>query len=141
MQPRWPLDDRTPHIPLWLAVPAVALALAVAGCGHSGGTTAAPGSSTRTCGTTRTAANVPVTVEVKQGHVACTAAMTVERGYAKAIASGQEPGNGGGGPVMVQGWRCVGFPTPRVLKTGDASECTRAATEILAILPPPSSSS
>ena len=125
----------------WLAVPAVlalaGLALVVTGCGGSGGSSLGSGGP-RTCGTARTAANVAVTVEVKHGSVACGAAMTVEKSYAKAIAEGKEPGNGGGGPVTVAGWRCVGFPTPEVLKTGNTSKCTKAATEILAVLPPPS---
>lgn len=89
------------------------------------------------CGTTRTAANVPVDVVVAHGQVSCSTALTVERGYAKAIQSGRAPGNGGGGPVTVMGWTCQGFPTPEVLKTGQASKCVSGATEILAILPAP----
>jgi hypothetical protein len=108
---------------------AVVVTLA-AGCGHSG----PPKSSVVTCGTAKTAANVPVSIKVMKGHVACSDAMTVERNYAKAIMEGKEPGNGGGGPVVVSGWRCQGFDTPKVLKTGWASECTRSSDEILAVL-------
>jgi hypothetical protein len=100
------------------------------GCGHAGPAK----SSVVTCGTAKTAANVPVSVKVTKGHVACSDAMTVERDYARAIVEGKEPGNGGGGPVMVSGWRCQGFDTPKVLKTGWASECTRSSDEILAVL-------
>jgi hypothetical protein len=66
--------------------------------------------------------------------------MMVERDYAKAIIEGHAPGNGGGGPVSVQGWTCQGFATPVVLKTGDASECVQGSSEILAILLPPAQS-
>jgi hypothetical protein len=61
----------------------------------------------------------------------------VERAYARLIAAGKAPGNGGGGPVHILGWTCQGFPTPVVLKTGRASKCVQGGEEILAILPPP----
>jgi hypothetical protein len=117
----------------------------VAGCSSAAKSTqdvrpAAGGQTSTTvsqCGSTRTAANVPVNVEVEHGKVSCTLAMTVERHYAKAIQEGRAPGNGGGGPVTIDGWRCQGFPTPEVLKTGQASECVSGATKILAILPAP----
>lgn len=115
------------------AVLAAGLAFAAAGCGPSHAA-----ATVRQCGTAKTAANVPVKIEVIRGQVSCADAMTVEHAYTKAILDGQEPGNGGGGPVQVSGWRCQGFPTPEVLKTGKASRCTRSGTEILAILPPPS---
>jgi hypothetical protein len=89
------------------------------------------------CGTTRTAANVPVDIQIARGQVSCAAALTVERDYAKAILSGQVPGTGGGAPVHVQGWVCQGFATPVVLKTGQASKCVQGTDEILAILPAP----
>jgi hypothetical protein len=137
MHPRWSLT-RTPtrlSAPIRLAalVAAMAATAAVAaGCGHSSAAT------TIRCGTTRTAANVPVRIEVTKGQVSCSDAMTVERSYARAISEGKEPGNGGGGPVTISGWKCQGFPTPKVLKTGYASRCVRSGTEILAVLPPPS---
>jgi hypothetical protein len=90
------------------------------------------------CGTARTVANVPVQVEVAKGQAPCGMVMTVQRAYTKAVADGRAPGNGGGGPVTVRGWKCQGFPTPVVLRTGWASKCVRAGTEILTILPPPS---
>ena len=90
------------------------------------------------CGTARTAANVPVQVFLShQGQLPCSAAMSVERDYAKAILAGSAPGNGGGGPVKIDGWTCRGFATPIVLRTGQASKCARGAAEILTYLPSP----
>jgi hypothetical protein len=119
----------------------VLLAMA-AGCGSPA---AKPGAAKRSatpagatsCGTTRTAANVPVHIQIARGQVSCATALTVERDYAKAILSGKVPGTGGGAPVHVQGWVCQGFTTPVVLKTGQASKCVQGSTEILAILPAP----
>jgi hypothetical protein len=88
----------------------------------------------------KTAAAVPVRVEIVRGHIACAQAMAVVRAYATAIRSGLAPGNGGGGPVKVKGWTCQGFATPVVLRTGKASKCLRSGLEILEVLPPPSSS-
>ena len=127
-----------------VALAAVTVLLA-AGCGATAkpaasGRSAAGGHSSAAaarCGTARTAANVPVDVEVERGQVSCATAMTVEQGYAKAIREGRAPGNGGGGPVRVQGWTCEGFPTPEVLRTGQASKCVSGAGEILAVLPVP----
>jgi hypothetical protein len=130
-----------------LAVLAVGM---VAGCGAAPGkqsTTAAtggPGATTSSapathCGMVRTAAGVPVDVEIV-GRATCRAAMTVERDYTKAIASGKVPGNGGGAPVTIKGWICQGFNTPEVLATGRASACKRHGSQILAVLPSPSPS-
>lgn len=110
------------------------------GCGSSG--TSAKSTSSHTsgmtaCGMTKTAANVPVSIQIAHGQVSCGTALAVERDYAKAIASGQVAGTGGGAPVHVQGWTCQGFATPVVLKTGEASKCVSGGTEILAILPAP----
>ena len=91
------------------------------------------------CGTTRTAAGVPVEIEVMHGQVACPAALAVERDYARALASGQVPGNGGGAPVKIRGWVCKGFATPQVLATGHTSACTKGAAQILAVLKMPAS--
>lgn len=87
------------------------------------------------CGTTRTAANVPIHIEVTSGQVSCSTAMSIEHKYAQDIRSGLAPGNGGGGPIKVQGWTCQGYATPIVLRTGKASKCVKDGTEILAILP------
>jgi hypothetical protein len=91
------------------------------------------------CGTTRTAAGVPVEIEIMHGQVACPAALAVERDYARALASGKVPGNGGGAPVKVRGWVCKGFATPEVLATGHTSACHKGATQILAVLKMPAS--
>jgi hypothetical protein len=94
--------------------------------------------SVQDCGTTRTAANVPVEIEVDRGQVTCSAAMQVEASYARAIVRGEAPGNGGGGPVRVSGWTCQGLATPELLKTGETSRCARDGREIVAILKGPS---
>ena len=132
------------------AVGATVLAMlaagAVAGCGTSAGkqaTTAAgsPGPTVPAtpCGTTHTAAGVPVNVEVV-GQASCREALTVERAYSRAVASGKVPGNGGGAPVTIKGWICQGYATPGLLATGRASACRRHGTQILAVLPTPSPS-
>jgi len=130
------------------AVLAIALigAVLVAGCGAGGSTPSgggSPGSSSAPmtlCGTTRTAAGVPVNIEIAHGAVPCAAALAVERQYARALAAGKVPGNGGGAPAKVQGWVCRGFNTPQVLATGHASICSRGGTQILAVLATPSAS-
>ena len=109
--------------------------LALAGCA----TAAKPPAATiQDCGTGRTAANVPVEIEVDRGQVSCSAAMQVEASYAKAIVDGDAPGNGGGGPVKVNGWTCQGLAAPQLLKTGETSKCAREGQEIVAILKSPS---
>ncbi len=129
---------------------AVLAASAVAGCGATPGkqsTTAAggsPGSSAASvpatrCGTARTAAGVPVDVEVV-GQAPCGEAMKVERAYSRALASGKVPGNGGGAPVTIRGWVCQGYDTPQVLATGRASACRKDGMQILAVLPSPAPS-
>jgi len=138
---------RPPMRPAGAAFPA-ALALALlTGCGASGTAQSAAGPSAaqspvpaatgRPCGTGRTAAGVPVLVEIAHGPVSCPAALRVEKAYAAALASGDAPGNGGGGPVSVRGWVCSGFDTPEILRTGDASKCSKGAAEVLAVLPNP----
>jgi hypothetical protein len=122
---------------------ALATLLAMAGCASpapkpsAAAKRSATGTGATSCGTTRTAANVPVHIQIARGQVSCTTALTVERDYAKAILSGKVPGTGGGAPVRVQGWVCQGFATPVVLKTGQASKCVQGSNEILAILPAP----
>ena len=113
----------------------IGLLLTVAiGC-SSGSTSANTTSKTTACGTAKTAANVPIHIEVTSGHVSCATALLIEHKYAQAIRSGLAPGNGGGGPVKVNGWTCQGYATPVVLHTGKASKCVKDGTEILAILP------
>ncbi len=86
------------------------------------------------CGTTRTSAGVRVEIEIQHGPVPCRAALAVERAYARALASGKVPGNGGGAPVKIRGWLCKGFATPEVLATGHTSTCRKGAAQILAVL-------
>ena len=106
---------------------------AAAGC-------SAAGRAVTNCGATRTGVNVPVIIVVAKGPVDCATAMRVERGYAAATRDGALRGNGGGAPVMVDGWSCQAYPTPEVLRTGDASECHTASAEVLAVLELPSTS-
>ena len=113
-----------------------------AGCGPSGSSPgpSASGASVSVkltaCGTASTAAGVKVHVEIAKGSVPCGTALTIEQDYAKAVRSGQAPGNGGGGPVKISGWTCQGFTTPVVDQTGDTSKCVRDGDEILEILLP-----
>jgi hypothetical protein len=88
-----------------------------------------------TCGSTHTAAGVPVIIKVAKGSVNCQTAMRVENAYAAKIKDGQVPGNGGGAPVVVSGWTCQGYNTPEVLSTGNASQCHTGSAAILAVLP------
>ncbi|MGI9007711.1 MAG: hypothetical protein ACR2FU_16185 [Streptosporangiaceae bacterium] len=129
---------------LLTALTALAAAGAAVGCSRSGAAGHSPGSSApayvSSCGTAKTAADVPVQVKIARGHASCGTAKSVEAAYATAIRSGQAPGNGGGGPVEVKGWTCQGFATPVVLHTGKASKCVKDGDEILEILPPVPSS-
>ncbi len=82
---------------------AMLAASAVAGCGPSHGKS--PGSGAQggspaggppaaQCGTVRTAAGVPVVIEVLHGSADCHAALAIERAYTRAVASGKVHGNG-----------------------------------------------
>jgi hypothetical protein len=143
---RWGVPRRSWLMPPVTVMLILLVAAAAAACGtthasaHSS-PSASAGSYLASCGSARTAAEVPVQVEVARGHVPCATAKAVELAYAKAIRSGLAPGNGGGGPVKIMGWTCQGFATPVVLHTGKASKCTHDSNEILEILPPPPSPS
>jgi hypothetical protein len=127
------------------ALTVLALALA-AGCSASSSAAPAGTSASATsqpaaekaCGTTYTAAHVPVTVEVTPGTIDCATALRVQAGYTRKVIAGEAPGNGGGGPVPVDGWTCEGYPTPQVLRTGRASVCRRGGVQFYAVLPAPS---
>jgi hypothetical protein len=106
----------------------------LAGCASAAAAGAGPGAS---CGTTRTAADVPVIIKVTEGTVNCGTALRVENEYAAKIRAGQVQGNGGGAPVAVSGWTCQGYPTPEVLSTGNASRCHTSSAAIVAVLPVP----
>ena len=119
---------------LGLAVVVMAGTLALSSCGG----TKSNASTIQDCGSSKTAANVPVEVKIYRGTVSCAAAMSVEKAYATAIRQGDAPGAGGAGPVTVSGWKCQAFPTPQLLKTGDTSKCVKKSTEIIEILKTPS---
>jgi hypothetical protein len=109
-------------------------AVLLAGC--SSGSAAAGA----TCGTTRTAADVPVVIKVVKGTVSCTMALQIENEYAALIRDGQVAGNGGGAPVTISGWTCQGYNTPDLLRTGNVSQCHTSTARILAVLPVPTPS-
>lgn len=115
----------------WLAAAIGGIVLVGLAACSSASAAGRPGSS---CGTTRTDANVPVIIKVVKGSVDCGAVMSVEQGYATKIKNGDVQGNGGGAPVAVNGWTCQGYPTPQVLRTGNASECHTASAEVVAVL-------
>jgi hypothetical protein len=127
-------------------IAAAAIALLTAGCaastGPPGGSsgTSADVSPTQlappraTCGTSRTAVNVPVIMEVEKGAVGCSVAMRIQSEYTTLVRAGRVPGNGGGAPVQVDGWICQGEDTTTTVQTGEASECSRDGTEIVAVL-------
>jgi hypothetical protein len=113
------------------------LVLLGGGTGLLAGCAAADSGPGASCGTTRTAANVPVIIKVAKGSVNCGTALRVENEYAARIRAGQVPGNGGGAPVAVSGWTCQGYPTPEVLSTGNTSQCHTSTSAIVAVLPVP----
>lgn len=92
------------------------------------------GATGTSCGATRTGANVPVTIKVVKGTVDCGSVLKVEDSYAAMMRAGDVQGNGGGAPVTVNGWTCQGYPTPEVLRTGDASQCHTGSAEVVAEL-------
>ncbi|MGH3319767.1 MAG: hypothetical protein ACRDN9_06215 [Streptosporangiaceae bacterium] len=83
------------------------------------------------CGTVKTAAGVPASVEVRGKGIDCDAALHVMRDYYAALGGGKGPGMGGGGPIHVRGgghrWRCGSGPA-----TNPYSECTSGSTTIRA---------
>jgi hypothetical protein len=122
-----------------VAVAGLAGLLAACSSASAARSAPSPGTPGSSCGNTRTGANVPVVIEVTKGTVACGTALGIENGYATMIKAGKVRGNGGGAPVRVNGWTCQGYPTPEVLRTGDASECHTGSAEVVAVLALPSS--
>ena len=114
----------------------------VAGCSSAhasriGARTASEGQAASTghsCGQAYTAGHVPVVLTVSSGTAACSQVQQVESAYDHEILTGQAPGNGGGGPVKVDGWTCQGLPTPRVLQTGQVSKCANSGGQFVAVL-------
>jgi len=115
---------------------AAAFLAAICCAGLLSGCSSSP--SAGSCGTVRTAAGVPVIIEVTKGSVDCGTALSIESRYAALIKDGDVRGTGGGAPVTVNGWTCQGYATPEILQTGDTSQCHTATAEILAVLPAPS---
>ena len=101
-----------------------------AGCSGTSGTRA----SSTSCGETKSGGDVAVIIKVESGDVSCSTAMSVENAYATDFRKGEVQGTGGGAPIKVDGWTCQGYATPKVLSTGDASECHTGSSEILAVL-------
>jgi hypothetical protein len=123
-------------------VAAVGLAGLLAACSSaSAAHSPSPGTLGSSCGNTRTSTNVPVVIKVIKGTVNCSAVLSVENGYATMLKAGKVHGNGGGAPVQVNGWTCQGYPTPKVLRTGYASECHTGSAEVVAELALPSTGS
>ncbi len=73
-------------------------------------------------------------IEVEKGAAGCSLAMRIEAGYAGQVRAGRVQGNGGGAPVMVDGWTCQGEDTPTIVQTGEASQCRKGGTQIVAVL-------
>lgn len=129
---------------MWRAAQLIATLTAIAlaaGCGSahaarvgsrrsSGGVAGTGGS----CGRAYTAGHVPVVLRVSGGAVPCTQAQQAESGYNADIVAGKAKGNGGGGPVLVNGFTCQGFPTPHILQTGEVSRCSSGAGQFDAVL-------
>lgn len=113
-------------------------ALAACSSASTSASSPPPGATGSTCGTTRTSANVPVTIKVTKGSVNCGTIMSVESGYAKLVRTGKVPGNGSA-PVRVSGWTCQGYATPQSLRTGNTSECHTGTAEVVAVLELPAS--
>jgi hypothetical protein len=121
---------------VWRALPGILCGLWVGACLVTGCSSAQPTAGVgASCGSTHTAAGVPIIIKVAKGSVNCTTAMQVENEYAAKIKDGQVAGNGGGAPVAVSGWTCQGYNTPEVLSTGNASQCHTGSATILAVLP------
>ena len=110
--------------------------LLAGGAGCSSGAHSDVAAAGATCGSTRTAVDVPVLIKVAKGTVNCGVAMQVENDYAAKVRDGQVAGNGGGAPVKVDGWTCQGYSTPELLRTGIASQCHAGSAAIVAVLPP-----
>lgn len=131
--------DRCRRLSLTLAV---GLLCAAAGCSSSSQARAAgagaPARSGKSCGSARTGAAVPVTLVLTKGSADCATVRRVQGEYAALLRSGKVTGNGGGAPVRVSGWTCQSFPTPQVLRTGNASQCHTSTAEFEAVLVVPS---
>jgi hypothetical protein len=88
---------------------ALAMGVATAGCASAAAAHVAAQNSV-TCGTVRTAGGATAIVTVSRGRPGCAAVRRVLAGYYADLAAGKAPGMGGGGPVAVDGWRCLSGP-------------------------------
>lgn len=77
------------------------------------------------CGTVKSAANVLGTVTVRRGQVDCATMRHVLAAYYGDLAAGRAPGNGGGGPLWEQGWRCISGPS-----TAPGTTCTKGTADV-----------
>lgn len=117
-----------------LAVVALGAAVApLSACGTSPGaestgsaSVAGPGT---VCGDIRTAAGYPATERIVRGQVSCADVTHVFTDYYAALGAGRAPGNGGGGPVRVDGWVCESTPATA---SDPTTTCDRGADEITA---------
>jgi hypothetical protein len=131
MQVRRAFRPPRQRLPISLLLAGIVIcSFAVSACSSPAASASKPVS----CGTGDTAAHVPVSISVNSKDVSCSAAKSIEQDYAAAIREGKAPGAGGSGPVKISGWVCSAFPTPEMLKTGNASKCVKGTTEILATL-------
>jgi hypothetical protein len=92
---------------------------------HQTDAAAGPGAE---CGTVTTAAGLPATARIVRGTLACATVTRVFTDYYTALARGQAPGNGGGGPVPVDGWTCQSAPA----QAAPVSTCDNNGSEITA---------
>jgi len=77
------------------------------------------------CGTTKTAANVPVRIHVQRGSVKCKTAMTVEPRLRQRHRAGRNPVTAAAARSKIDGWDLPGLATPDVLRTGNAPSASR----------------
>lgn len=117
---------RTLHRTRRLGSMAAGLLLAAAPTGVAAAHSAAatPGG----CGTVTTAAGFPAVTQVVRGQVSCATVTRVFTVYYADLAAGRAPGNGGGGPVAVDGWICTSAPA----MAAPLSTCDRGGSEITA---------
>lgn len=124
---------RTNRLVMVSIVAAVGLAGLLAACSSaSAAHSPPPGTPGSSCGTTRTAADVPVVIKVVKGPVNCGTVLSVENRYATMIKAGKVRGNGAGAPIQVNGWTCQGYPAPKAALSGNASECHTGSAEVVA---------
>ena len=73
-------------------------------------------------------------IEVAHGSAPVPRRMRWSADYTGQVRAGRVHGNGGGAPVKVDGWTCQGQDTPTIVQTGEASQCRKGGTQIVAVL-------